>query len=101
MQFLPSSCRCRASELGRKRLKASPGISTGSNTKGIAAEAATASGSAPLSMSLYCPSLDTTPTANSCMHGVVCLRVWLRKGAFAGIDYGAGTIHRIWQDWST
>ena len=44
----------------------SPGTASGSKTKGMAAEAATASGSAPLSISLYSPFLDTTPTANSC-----------------------------------
>ena len=49
----------------------SPGTASGSKTKGMAAEAATASGSAPLSMSLYSPFLDTTPTANSCtIYGV-------------------------------
>ena len=49
-----------------QRAGSAPGTSTGANTKGMAAEAATASGKGPLSISRYVPSAATTPTAKSC-----------------------------------
>ena len=59
----PYTCPCQGDF---ERQACLPGTATGSKTKGMAAEAATASGSAPLSISLYSPFLATTPTANSC-----------------------------------
>lgn len=44
----------------------SPGMSTAANMKGIAIDAATASGKGPLLMTSYWPFRFTTPTAKSC-----------------------------------
>lgn len=66
----------------------------GSKMKGMAAEAATASGRGPLSMSLYWPSRVTTPTAKSCMWGCVH---WLSAPAHSSKRLGAAILNLLSQ----